>query len=314
MAPIGAPTVAVIINPIAGTGGRPDVARDRAERAASLLSARGLDGQAAQILVTERSGHAQELAVALLAQGITTVVAWGGDGTVNEVASALAFRDATLAVVPSGSGNGLARELQIPMNPERAFEVALEGRACRIDAGELDGRLFFNVAGIGLDACVARGFAAGGQAKRGLSRYVTVTARELFTYRADDHTVVTDGATRRVRPLLIAIANGRQYGNGAMIAPSARLDDGKLDVVTVAARSPLGVVLAIPRLFMGRISDVGGVESVPAVDIRVTSTHAVLYHIDGEPFRGDVSIAARSRPSALRVAVPVDARPDLSSE
>ena len=304
MAPIGAPTVAVIINPIAGTGGRPDVARDRAERAASLLSARGLDGQAAQILVTERSGHAQELAVALLAQGITTVVAWGGDGTVNEVASALAFRDATLAVVPSGSGNGLARELQIPMNPERAFEVALEGRACRIDAGELDGRLFFNVAGIGLDACVARGFAAGGQAKRGLSRYVTVTARELFTYRADDHTVVTDGATRRVRPLLIAIANARQYGNGAIIAPGARVDDGRLDVVVVADRSRLAALMQIPRLFTGQIARVSGVTMRAAVDIEITSGRPVLYHVDGEPHVGGAAIKARSLPLALRVAVP----------
>jgi diacylglycerol kinase (ATP) len=308
------PTVAVVINPIAGSGGRPDVARDRAERAASLLSARGLNGHAAQILVTERSGHARELALALLAQGTTTVIAWGGDGTVNEVASALAFRDATLAVVPSGSGNGLARDLQVPMHPERAFDVALTGRTCRIDAGELDGRLFFNVAGIGLDARVAQEFAAGGLAKRGLSRYVAVTARALFTYQADEYTVVTDGVTRHLRPLLIAIANSRQYGNGAMIAPSARLDDGKLDVVTVAARSPLGVVMAVPRLFNGRVGDVRGVESVPAVDIRVAATHAVLYHVDGEPFRGNLSITARARPRALRVAVPVDARPDLSSE
>lgn len=314
MAPIVAPTIAVIINPIAGTGGRPDVARARAERATALLAARGLGGQASQVRVTERAGHARELAVALLAQGVATVVAWGGDGTVNEVASALAFREATLAVVPSGSGNGLARELQIPMNPEHAFGVALGGRACRIDAGELDGRLFFNVAGIGLDANVARRFAAGGQTKRGLGRYVTVTARELFTYRAEELTVVTDGTTRHLRPLLIAIANGRQYGNGVTIAPLARLDDGKLDVVTVAARSPVGAMMAIPHLFAGRIAGVRGVESVPAVDIRVTSTHAVLYHVDGEPFLGDVSVAARSRPRALRVAVSVDARPDLSNE
>ena len=307
-------TIAVIINPIAGTGGRPGASRERVERAASLLSARGHDGPTARILVTERAGHARELAAALLAHGVTTVVAWGGDGTVNEVASAIAFRDATLAVVPSGSGNGLARELQIPMSPERAFNVAVDGRTCRIDAGELDGRLFFNVAGIGFDAHVAQEFAAGGRERRGLRRYVAVTVRELLTYQADDHVVVTDGATRTLRPLLIAIANGRQYGNGAMIAPSARLDDGKLDVVTVAARSPLGVMMAIPRLFTGRITHVSGVESVPAVDIRVTSTHAVLYHVDGEPYRGDLSIAARALPRALRVAVPVDARPDLPSE
>ncbi len=314
VAPTVAPTVAVIINPIAGSGRRSDVARDRAERAASLLAARGLDVRAAQVRVTERTGHARELTVAMLAQGVTTVVAWGGDGTVNEVASALAFRDATLAVVPSGSGNGLARELQIPLEPARALAAALDGRTCRIDAGELDGRLFCNLAGIGLDAKVAHGFAAGGLVKRGLTRYVIVTARELLRYQAQEHVVVTDGNRRRVRPLLIAIANGRQYGNGAVIASAARLDDGKLDVVIVAARSPLAVLAQVPRMFLGQIAHARGVTSVSAVDIEVASAHAQMYHVDGEPFVGGASIAARPLARALRVAVPADARPDLLSE
>ena len=307
------PHLAVIINPIAGTGGRGDVARARVEQAASFASGRGLDAQAVQIHVTERSGHARELTHARLAQGVTTVVAWGGDGTVNEVAGALAFRDATLVVVPSGSGNGLARELGIPLDPERAFAVASEGRTCRIDAGELDGRLFFNVAGIGLDARVAHRFAAAGLARRGLSRYLAVAAHELFSYKPDYHTVVTDGTTLRVRAMLIAIANARQYGNGAVIAPAARLDDGKLDVVIVEGRSPLMALVQVPRLFMGGIAHVRGVTSVPAVDIEVQSQHAVQYHVDGEPHVGGASMSARPRPHALRVAVPADVRLDLVS-
>ena len=282
--------------------------RARVERAAALLAGRGLD---AQVLVTERPGHARELTQALLAQGVTTVVAWGGDGTVNEVASALAFRDATLAVIPSGSGNGLARELQIPFDPERALAVALGERACRIDAGELDGRLFFNVAGIGLDARVAHRFAADGLVRRGFFRYVQIAMQELFTYTPDCYTVVTDAAEVRVEALLIAIANGRQYGNGAIIAPAARLDDGRLDVVVVAGRSPLAALLQAPRLFMGQIARVSGVTSVPATNIEVRSTHPVAYHVDGEPFVGGVSVAARVHPGALRVSIAADARLDI---
>jgi len=304
-------TIAVIINPIAGKGRRSDLARDRAQCAASLVAASGLDTQAVQVLVTERAGHARELTVGMLAQGVTTVVAWGGDGTVNEVASALAFRDARLAVVPTGSGNGLARELCIPFEPARAFAVALEGRTCHIDAGELDGRLFCNLAGIGLDAQVAHGFAAGGSTKRGLTRYVTVTARELLSYQAQDYVVVTDGNSRHVRPLLIAIANGRQYGNGAVIAPAARLDDGKLDVVIVSVRSPLAVLAQVPRMFSGQIAQARGVTSVPAVDIEVSSAHAQTYHVDGEPFVGGTSMAARPLVRALRVVAPTDAKLDL---
>ena len=298
--------VAVIINPISGTGGRLHVARDRAELAASLIAGRGCESQ---IFITERPGHGRELASAALAQGASLVLAWGGDGTVNEVGSALAFRDASLAIVPSGSGNGLARELRIPFDPVSAIDVALRGRERRIDAGELDGRLFFNVAGIGLDARVAHRFAADGLVHRGFRRYATITVRELFTYKPDYHTIVTDGRTLHARTLLIAIANARQYGNGALIAPEARLDDGRLDVVVVLARSPLAALVQVPRVLSGRIAMVPGVTMSSAVDIQVTSGQPVLYHVDGEPYTGAAVVAARPWPAALRVIVPVGARP-----
>jgi YegS/Rv2252/BmrU family lipid kinase len=301
--------VAVIINPISGTGGRVDVARDRAERAAALIDRRGLD---ADVFLTECQGHARELTCAALQHGASICVAWGGDGTVNEVASALAFRDATLAIVPSGSGNGLARELGVPLDPERAFDVALGGHARCIDAGELDGRLFFNIAGIGLDARVAHRFAAGGLVRRGFLRYLEITAREVFTYRPDVHTVIIDGTPMCVRPLVIAIANARQYGNGALIAPDARVDDGRLDVVVIADRSPLAVLVQARRMFTGQIGRVPGVTMRAAVDIQVSAAAPLLYHVDGEPFVGGGSIAARPRPRALRVAVPAGDWQDAS--
>ena len=284
------------------------MARARAEQAAALIAARGLD---AQVFMTERVGHARELAQAALARGVATVFAWGGDGTVNEVASALAFREATLGIVPSGSGNGLACELRIPLDPARAFAAALDGRVCRIDAGECDRRLFFNIAGIGLDAHVAHRFAADGLARRGLRRYLTIAATALVTYAPRTYVVATDGTEVRVRALLIALANGRQYGNGARIAPAAALDDGQLDVVVVAGRSPLAVVAQVPRLFTGRIAGATGVTSVKSVEVEVTSDQPLAYHVDGEPFVGGTSIRARSRPGALRVLVPADAPPDL---
>jgi YegS/Rv2252/BmrU family lipid kinase len=298
--------VAVIINPISGTGGRIEVARERAERAAALIAARGLD---AEVFMTERPGHARELAAAALDRGVRTVVAWGGDGTVNEVASVLAFRDATLAIVPSGSGNGLARELLIPLEPAGGFEAAFNGREHRIDAGELDGRLFFNIAGIGLDARVAYRFAADGLVRRGFLRYLEIAAQELFTFTPELHTVVTDGVTTRVDALMIAIANARQYGNGALIAPGARLDDGRLDVVMIARRSPLAAIVQAPRLFTGQIARVRGVTQRHAQAIEITSSRPLIYHVDGEPFVGGASITARSRAGALRVMVPAGAKP-----
>ena len=292
---------AVIINPISGTGGRPDAARLRAERAAALLSARGVE---AEIVVTERGGHARDLAAAMVTRGVSLIVAWGGDGTVNEVGSALAFTAARLAVIPSGSGNGLARELGIPLEPEAAFACAVDGRTRVIDCGELDGRLFFNVAGLGLDARVAHAFAAHGLVRRGVLRYIEVAARELFTYKPHDHAIVTDGERQHSRALIVALANARQYGNGALIAPHARIDDGKLDVVVVEARPLWQTLLQVPKLFNGTIGAAPGVSMRTAASIEITSSMPAVYHIDGEPFVGGASLSARAHAHALHVQVP----------
>ena len=297
--------LAVIINPISGTGGRPEVARQRAELAARLLAARGIEPN---VLLTERSGHAGELATALVAHGVKTIVAWGGDGTINEVASAIVRTDAALGIVPSGSGNGLARELGIPLNPDAALRVALEGDTRTIDGAELDGRLFFNVAGIGLDARVAHRFAAGGLIRRGFARYMEITVQELMAYQPDDHTVVIDGEVIRQRTMLIAIANGRQYGNSALIAPDATLDDGRLDVVLIEDRSVLRALSQLPRVFMGHISRLRGVTMRKATSVEVTSTGPVIYHVDGEPFVGGAHLKARILPGVLRVRMPTSDR------
>lgn len=295
------PHAAVIINPIAGTGGRAGVAQARAAQAAALLEARGLD---VDVCVSASPGHARDLAGAALQRGASTVIAWGGDGTVNEVASALAFRDATLAIVPSGSGNGLALELGIPFDPAAAFSVALDGHDRLIDAGELDGRLFFNIAGIGLDAEVAHQFAAGGLKRRGLARYLEITARQLWAYRPETYIIELDGVETRRNSLIVALANARQYGNGALIAPAARVDDGRLDVVVITARSPWRVLVQVPRIFLGQIARVPGVTIRTAREVAITSAHPIRYHVDGEPCAGGHRLTGRVRPAALRIKVP----------
>jgi len=288
----------IIINPISGAGRRRDEARRRAELAAAVVDRRGLD---AEIFVTERHGHARELAEAALRRGVSRFIAWGGDGTVNEVASALVYSHASLAIVPGGSGNGLARELAIPFDPEAAFHVAFEGHERLMDAGELDGRLFFNIAGLGLDARVAHRFAAGGLERRGFARYLELAAWELLTFEPEEQTIVAGGLETRARPLVVAIANARQYGNGALIAPEARIDDGKLDVVIVGGRSLWAVLWHAPKLFSGKLAQVPDVSMTQSVDVRISCAMPLAYHVDGEPYIGGLTISACVRPGALRV-------------
>jgi diacylglycerol kinase (ATP) len=295
------PRVVIIINPISGTGGHPAVVRERRAIALAAVQGRAVD---AEVCVTEYAGHARGLVQAALAAGASLVVAWGGDGTINEVASELAFRDVALGIIPSGSGNGLARELRIPFDPTAAFAVAFDGRDIVIDGGELDGRTFFNIAGLGLDARVAHEFASNGLLRRGFRRYMTIAIRELFAFEPDEHTILLDGQTLRVKALLVALANGRQYGNGARIAPRARVDDGRLDVVIVSERSPARALLEMPLLFAGRIDALSGVIMTTAVDVEITSSRSAVYHVDGEPFVGGASVKGRALPRALRVRVP----------
>jgi YegS/Rv2252/BmrU family lipid kinase len=222
----------------------------------------------------------------------------------NEVGSAAAFTSTCVALVPSGSGNGLARELGVPFNVDAALEVAFTGGVRTIDAGEIDGRLFFNVAGIGLDARVAHRFATDGLEKRGFGRYITITIRELTGYTPDHLTIATPDSTTTKASLLVAIANGRQYGNGAVVAPRARLDDGRLDVVVIGTRPLVRAFLELPFVFLGLIDRLGGVTVEATERVRITSPHPVVYHLDGEPIAGTLAISARVRPRALNMKVP----------
>ena len=141
-------SIAIIINPISG-GVRPAEARARAELASAIVDRHG---DPAEVFVTERAGHARDLTRAAVARGSRLVMAWGGDGTINEVASALAFGEIPLGIVPAGSGNGLARQLGVKRQPADAIRLAIAAEPRRIDLGELGDRLFVNAAGVGFDA------------------------------------------------------------------------------------------------------------------------------------------------------------------
>ena len=290
-------SIAIIINPISGGAG-PDVARRRAEQAASVAA--GL-GEAAVVHVTERAGHAKALALESACGGARVVFAWGGDGTVNEVASALAFGPAALGIIPAGSGNGLARELGVPVDPGAAIRRGVAAAPRVIDAGDIDGRLFFNVAGIGFDAHVAALFNAE-QGPRGLRRYAAITVRELAHYAPQAFDVTTGGVTTRRRPFLMSFANSAQFGNGARIAPGARLDDGRLDLVMLEERSRFMTVLAAPRLFLGGLERVAGVTRALVDDVRVEADAPVVYHADGDAHTAGRTVLVRVRPGALRVS------------
>jgi YegS/Rv2252/BmrU family lipid kinase len=290
-------SVAVIINPISG-GGRSRDGRVRAERAAAALAIDGIDGE---IFVTECPGHGHDLAGRAVARGVELIVAWGGDGTVNEVASALVGSNTPLAIVPSGSGNGLARALGVSGDPARAISEATGAVPRMIDAGQCDGQWFFSIAGIGFDAHVAACFARNKSGRRGLATYARITVSELLSYRPASYRI--DGQPTERPALLVTVANSSQFGNGATIAPRARLDDGLLDVVVFEERSRLATMLSMPRLFTGGVERVRGVSSRQTAGVTIEGAGPMIYHLDGEPKTGGARLDFVVVPAVLRVSV-----------
>lgn len=291
----------VIVNPAAGHGRLRNRGREARQLALETLRACGFD---ADVRFTTGPGDARRWAREAAAAGSRLVVAWGGDGTMNEVASALAFGSVPIGLVPAGSGNGLALDLGVPGDPAAALRAAALGRDRTIDAGEIDGRLFFNVAGIGLDAAIAARFANREPGGRGRLGYLHLTASELMTRGAERYAIDIGAERLECEALLIAFANSRQYGNGALIAPAAKIDDGRLDLVVVERQPLVRIVARLPSLFRGTLRDSPGLLMRTIASAGVSGRAPMPFHVDGEPRMGGSMLTVRVRPGALIIRSP----------
>ncbi len=289
----------IIINPAAGRSGAQGADRRR-RKAEAALERYGVEGE---IRLTERRGSARALAHSMLAAGAATVVAWGGDGTINEVAAEVMEAGAALGVVPGGSGNGFAQGLGLGHRPDEALHTALTGAERVIDTGTIDGRLFVNVAGIGFDAHMADVFNR--LATRGRLAYFRAGLRELLRYRGESYAVRTPDASLEARAYLLSIANGPMYGAGAIIAAGARPDDGLLDLVVVPDRRLPTLLWQLPRLFLGRADGMPGLRRLTVSSLEIAGDGPLVFHVDGEVFAALGSrVAIRVNRSSLRVRVP----------
>jgi diacylglycerol kinase (ATP) len=293
--------VVAIVNPLSGAGADTHAAERRVELLRRRFDAASVNGD---IHVTAGPHHAFELARAAVEAGSTIVIAWGGDGTINEVGAALIQTPVALGVVPSGSGNGFAAELRLPREPSAALDVALGAHEKRIDAGRFAGRSFFNIAGVGVDAAIAARFNRQSMGQRGMGPYVRIGVHEAFRYRGRRYRVTLDGEEFRTDALLIAFANGCEYGNRIRIAPHARMDDGVLEAVVVEDRSVLRRLWDSRHLALGSVRDAPGILFRAIKSATVESDGELPYHVDGEMGSASGVIHVGVQPGALRVKVP----------
>lgn len=235
-------------------------------------------GQVAQVIVTERKGHATEITkTALKNRDWKALVAVGGDGTVNEIARNMLYSDAPLGIIPAGSGNGLARHLQIPMNIDSAMMRLIEGSQITIDSGRLNELPFFCTAGIGFDAVVSHEFAH--SSERGLKNYVKHSLEAFREFKP----VPVKIDDEYLSYFLMTFANAGQFGNNAWIAPKASTTDGKLDLCQITPFPDWYSMILATQLFSKTLSDSRYIQYSQFQQLSVETQTPVLAHVDGEP-------------------------------
>jgi diacylglycerol kinase (ATP) len=266
----------VVVNPMAGKG-----------KGARVW--RSLSGTAAvDCVMTQRAGHARDLARTAAAEGVERVVAVGGDGTISEVANGLAGSNSALAIIPAGTGNDCARNLGIPRDPTSAMRLALSGDKRAIDLGEIQtssGPAYFvNVAGFGFDAEAAArvedlpAWVAVGSTLP----YVLGVLQALWHYQAPRVSIQMNSREIQRRCFVVAVANGPSYGGGMQVAPDARPDDGLFDVCVIGDVSRAEVLQLVPRMYSGGHRTHPAVEFFRCTELHASSLASVQCQADGE--------------------------------
>lgn len=286
--------ITFIINPISGgtsKSGFPDMATKFLDP----------DKFNATYNFTEGPGHAHKIAVELVKLNSDIVVAVGGDGTINEVASAIEGSGKIMGIIPYGSGNGLARSLGIPLNDRRAVQTLNNLNTSTIDSGTLNERKFFNMAGIGFDAHISTVFAS--SVKRGLGGYVNTAISEISNYKYQNYSLEIDGKRISRDAFMISIANSSQFGNNAHISPFASLKDGLLDVVITKPFPLYKFPLLGYRMFSASTHLSKYVEIIQGKEIKIIRMGKGAVHLDGEPCNMPSELQIGVKPLSLTVLV-----------
>lgn len=285
--------IAFVVNPISGTKTKSRVAK---------LIRELLDKQqfAPTVVTTEYAGHATQLAQQFALEGYYAVVAVGGDGTINEVASALVGTNTALGIVPNGSGNGFARHLDISTRMNRAIEMLNCSEVINVDYGLVNDIPFFSTFGVGFDAVVAHDFA---ESSRGLKGYVQSIFKDIFQYKPETYHLQGEGIDLTTPAFLVNFANAGQWGYDAYIAPKASVQDGWLDVAVVSEFSLMEAPGMALQLFAKNIDENLHMSTIRTKELTLVREHEGPAHIDGTPVQMPERLHVRIVEEGLKVLV-----------
>lgn len=285
--------VAFIINPASGVGSKSSLRRSIAR------SFHSDSGWEVELFHTKSAGDAFDAAWRYKEESFDLIVAVGGDGTVNRVAQALIYSSVPMGIIPTGSGNGLARHLKIPLPLSKAIDVLLRGRITIIDSGSVNGQPFFCTAGIGFDANLANRFNTA--PVRGFSSYVALSALEYVHYHPEKYQIQIEGASLEREAFLITFANCAQWGNNVYIAPEASASDGLLDMVIWKKTPVITIPFIAIRLLSKKIEHSDYFETIRGATFRIKRLQEGWAHVDGEDVQMGRELVVEVHPASLKV-------------
>ena len=288
-----------IINPISGISHSDDIEKIAKEN----LDDSVFDMEFQQ---TQYKGHGAELARAAVASGMDIVAAVGGDGTINEVATQLVGTNVVFAVVPHGSGNGLAYHLHIPINLKKSMQIINALHTESVDTCQINGQSFFSIAGIGFDAKVAYDFNQ--DVNRGFINYLKHILKNYFEYKPGKYTIEYDGKCLEDSAFFITFANSSQWGYNVKIAPMASMQDGKVNICIVKKPKLLLKMLNVdlPKLLSSHFDHSDIVQYLNCEHVKITPVDDIpmFLHIDGDAAGIAQSVDLQVIPKSLRIISP----------
>lgn len=254
-----------------------------------------------EIVFWKNSEEFREIEIKLQSGNYTHAVAVGGDGSVNLVAKTILQSSVVLGIIPTGSGNGLARSLGIQIDTEKAIHQLLENNTSIIDAGLVNDIPFFCTSGVGFDAHIGKMFA--NLKTRGLKTYIKLVIKEYLSYKPEEYTIEMNGLILKRKAFFITIANAGQFGNDFYIAPKAKLNDGLFHVIIA---KPFNVFIGIGillKILLGKADKSRFIETYISSELIVTRLKNGVIHYDGEPNEQSEKLIYKLKPNSLRIII-----------
>jgi len=282
-----------IINPAAGKG-------LGAKLVPTLKEAYVAAGLSVDVVRSPAPGEAARLASHGVEDGYEQVIAVGGDGTAMEVANGLVGTDVPLALYPIGSGNDFSRALGYPRSRKMVGAFLASARPRRIDVGEVNGRIFLNAAGLGIDGYVAERVIAAARIVGPTLGYFVGALHGIATFTPRQMRITIDGQVREGRHMMVAACNGTHFGSGMRVAPNAKLDDGAFDVIVGGDLSKWESVGALGKIYRGTHVNGRTIVAIRATSVDVEVPEPLTAQIDGEVEK-TAGLRMKLRPRALTV-------------